>query len=286
MKKTLMPLLIAAAVALSACGQDLSGGDWRTTGVVQAAGTISRSGADTDVLVCVHEGDAVFYRDSADQELFGQVVYPMDVQDPWDTFAAIDFADRNGDGDGDVAMTFTDSEGGDVWMVWFWDADTGEYVFQPEESGSTVTAEWLHWEDLAEDCTTWQGEDGGMLALRADEALYTYRTWYGRTGQGDLWDIGNRQVLLRYGDGSYLLARSGSGFLDRLGQPNAVERMDHRHERHDHLHFIGLQMADQVPFDVLGKLLVLLSHLLRPVLSENPLAGFVSLHDPLGRVGF
>ena len=32
MKKTLMPLLIAAAVALSACGQDLSGGDWRTTG--------------------------------------------------------------------------------------------------------------------------------------------------------------------------------------------------------------------------------------------------------------
>ena len=215
MKKTLMPLLIAAAVALSACGQDLSGGDWRTTGVVQAAGTISRSGADTDVLVCVHEGDAVFYRDSADQELFGQVVYPMDVQDPWDTFAAIDFADRNGDGDGDVAMTFTDSEGGDVWMVWFWDADTGEYVFQPEESGSTVTAEWLRWEDLAEDCTTWQGEDGGMLALRADEALYTYRTWYGRTGQGDLWDIGNRQVLLRYGDGSYLLARSGSGFTLR-----------------------------------------------------------------------
>ena len=184
MKKTLMPLLIAAAVALSACGQDLSGGDWRTTGVVQAAGTISRSGADTDVLVCVHEGDAVFYRDSADQELFGQVVYPMDVQDPWDTFAAIDFADRNGDGDGDVAMTFTDSEGGDVWMVWFWDADTGEYVFQPEESGSTVTAEWLRWEDLAEDCTTWQGEDGGMLALRVDEALYTYRTWYGRTGHG------------------------------------------------------------------------------------------------------
>ena len=48
----------------------------------------------------------------------------------------------------------------------------------------------------------------------------------------------------------------------------------------------GLQMADQVPFDVLGKLLVLLSHLLRPVLSENPLAGFVSLHDPLRRVGF
>ena len=134
MKKTLTPLLIAAAVALSACGQDLSGGDWRATGVVQAAGIISRSGADTDVLVCVHEGDAVFYRDSADQELFGQVVYPMDVQDPWDTFAAIDFADRNGDGDGDVAMTFTDSEGGDVWMVWFWDADTESYVFQPEES--------------------------------------------------------------------------------------------------------------------------------------------------------
>ena len=133
-------------------------------------------------------------------------------------------------------------------MVWFWDADTGEYVFQPEESGSTVTAERLRWEDLAEDRTTWQGEDGGMLALRADEALYTYRTWYGRKGQGDLWDIGNRQVLLRYGDGSYLLARSGSGFLDRLGQPNAVERMDHRHERHDHLHFIGLQMADQDVF--------------------------------------
>lgn len=132
MKKTLTPLLIAAAVALSLpVGRIYPAATGAPTGVVQAAGTISRSGADTDVLVCVHEGDAVFYRDSADQELFGQVVYPMDVQDPWDTFAAIDFADRNGDGDGDVAMTFTDSEGGDVWMVWFWDADTGEYVFQP-----------------------------------------------------------------------------------------------------------------------------------------------------------
>ena len=133
MKKTLMPLLIAAAVALSACGQDLSGGDWRTTGVVQAAGTISRSGADTDVLVCVHEGDAVFYRDSADQELFGQVVYPMDVQDPWDTFAAIDFADRNGDGNGDVATLF-ELDGQQVLMVWFWNTDTETYEFQPEES--------------------------------------------------------------------------------------------------------------------------------------------------------
>lgn len=182
MKKTLTPLLIAAAVVLSACGQDLSGGDWRTTGVVQAAGTISRSGADTDVLVCVHEETLCFTATARTRSCStGGVSHGR--AGPWDTFAAIDFADRNGDGDGDVAMTFTDSEGETCGWCGSGTRTPGVRVpaggIRLHRDGGVAALGGsdggLH--HLA-------GEDGGMLALRADEALYTYRTWYGRTGQG------------------------------------------------------------------------------------------------------
>lgn len=140
--KKLFALLSALALCLSlaACGgedddpRDVVGGDWRVTGIVRDGGTITRDGEDTDVLVCVHADSADFYLDDEVQTLYDYVRYPITLQgDPWEAFQGIDFADRNGDGDSDVSMLF-ELDGQQVLMVWFWDADTESFVFQPEES--------------------------------------------------------------------------------------------------------------------------------------------------------
>lgn len=143
--KKLFALLLALGLCLglTACGSggedaddpnDVVGGDWRVTGIVRDSGSIARDGEETDVLVCVNRDSADFYYDSEEQTLYGYAAYPTALQsDPWEAFQSIDFADRNGDGNGDVAMLFQ-LDGQQVLMVWFWDADADAYMFQPEES--------------------------------------------------------------------------------------------------------------------------------------------------------
>ena len=141
--KKLFALILALAMCLSlaACGggqnedpNDVVGDDWRVSGIVRDYGSITRNGENTDVLVCVNADSANFYLDEETQTLYDYVDYPITLQgDPWEEFQSIDFADRNGDDNGDVAMLF-ELDGQQVLMVWFWDADTESYVFQPEES--------------------------------------------------------------------------------------------------------------------------------------------------------
>lgn len=142
--KKLFVLVLASLLCLSmaACGgtnssddpHDVVGDDWRVTGIVRDSGTITRSGDDIDVLVCINSDSADFYLDEETQTLYGYVSYPITLQsDPWEAFQYIDFADRNGDSNGDVAMLF-ELDGQQVLMVWFWNTDTETYEFQPEES--------------------------------------------------------------------------------------------------------------------------------------------------------
>lgn len=142
--KKFFVLVLASLLCLSmaACGgtnssddpHDVVGDDWRVTGIVRDSGTITRSGDDIDVLVCINSDSADFYLDEETQTLYGYVSYPITLQsDPWEAFQYIDFADRNGDGNGDVAMLF-ELDGQQVLMVWFWNTDTETYEFQPEES--------------------------------------------------------------------------------------------------------------------------------------------------------
>lgn len=143
MMKKLFALMLALVLCLSlaACGgdqnedpNDVVGDDWRVSGIVRDYGSITRNGEDTDVLVCINNDSADFYLDDETQTLYDYVDYPITLQgDPWEEFQSIDFADRNGDDNGDVAMLF-ELDGQQVLMVWFWDADTETYVFQPEES--------------------------------------------------------------------------------------------------------------------------------------------------------
>ena len=41
-------------------------------------------------------------------------------------------------------------------------------------------------EDLSDDVTAWQGDDGSQLLLDISTSGYTFRTWYGRVGMGSL----------------------------------------------------------------------------------------------------
>ena len=110
------------------------GKDWRTWGIIRDGGTITRNGEDIFVQVCVHKADATFYNDSEDQVLFGCVEYPITFGDNvWDIFRGTDFSDLNGDGNSDVTMKFDDG-GTELKLVWFWDTESEQFVYQPEES--------------------------------------------------------------------------------------------------------------------------------------------------------
>lgn len=85
-------------------------------------------------LVCVHKADATFYYDTEDQALFDSANHPITPWDNvWDIFKGIDFADLNGDGNSDATMKFDDS-GTELLMVWFWDVESAEFVYQPDNS--------------------------------------------------------------------------------------------------------------------------------------------------------
>ena len=143
LKKNLALLLaVVLCLCLTACGDsngpdvepDVVGTDWRTTGIWRGDGTITRDGEDTDVLVCVHKADATFYYNTEDQVLFDSLDYPITLEgDAWEAFQSIDFADLNGDGNSDVTMRFNDG-GSELLMVWFWDTESYQFVYQPEES--------------------------------------------------------------------------------------------------------------------------------------------------------
>ena len=71
-----------------------------------------------------------------------------------------------------------------------------------------------------------------------------------------------------------------------LQKPQTVHRMYHPYERRHLLHFIGLQMPDEVPFDVGREQRFFFKQLLYPVLSENALPLIVQFLDPSHWLGF
>lgn len=126
--KRLGILLLAAACALSAgCStpEEAAGTDWRTWGLVQTTGVITRDGTDTPVCVCVHDDGAVFYLDQPEQVRFDGVIYPEALADGAASFSAISFTDLDGDGNSDVRMDFQPG----CTMIWYWSGADG-YVYQ------------------------------------------------------------------------------------------------------------------------------------------------------------
>ena len=137
-------LALILSLSLAACAgndantdddqdNDIAGNDWRTTGVVRDSGTITRDGEDTAVLVCLDKNTAAFYLDSEDETLYDYVTYPVGIATPWESFQAIDFSDRNDDGNSDIYLDF---QVGDttIIMIWYWDSASEEFVYQEDAS--------------------------------------------------------------------------------------------------------------------------------------------------------
>lgn len=161
-------LTICVGMTIFSCGNepedDISGGDWRTTGVVTDSGSVTHGGENVDLLVCVHENDATLYLDSADQQVYAFLDYPFAISDdPTGRYLGIDFSDRDGDGNGDAAISFTN----DVLFVWYWDEDSQSFIYQDDESNSGKIAA----DDLSVYAGIWLGEaDNDYDSISFDES--------------------------------------------------------------------------------------------------------------------
>ncbi len=74
--------------------------------------------------------------------------------------------------------------------------------------------------------------------------------------------------------------------VDRLQQMERIHRLDQGDVRKDEFELIGLEMTDEVPFDVGRHLGHFLRQFLRPVLAEDTLTRVVGLHQAGDRVEF
>lgn len=180
-KHILIPVLaMALCLSLAACGSgDVTGADWRTTGVVVGSGTITHDGESVDVLVTVSESSAAFYRDLPEQSLFDSVSFPMSIPDAEQAFNAISFEDMDDDGESDVLVSFIHENGDATELVWIWDP-VERYVFR--EDLSTVT---LSGGDLSEYVGLWEYQwENLWLRIREDA------TWEFVNDQDDVIEYG------------------------------------------------------------------------------------------------
>lgn len=84
---------------------------------------------------------------------------------------------------------------------------------KPSTTSDNMTAE-----DFAEDCTYWMGSGGNELTVDTYAQKYLYRTWYGRTGAGELVDDDGGLELKFSTHGAdyyYYFVRSSDGFTLR-----------------------------------------------------------------------
>lgn len=170
-KSTSLLLALILSLSLTACGSsdDVSGEDWRTTGVVVGSGTITHTGeGSVDVLVTVDENSAAFYRDKQNQILFDSVAFPMTISDAKESFNDISFDDINGDGESDVCVSFVHAPGESTRMVWIWDAEE-RYVFR--EDLSIVTSGGT---DISDYTGLWEYGNENLWLRINDDATWEF----------------------------------------------------------------------------------------------------------------
>ena len=120
-KFSLFLLLCGLVLCLAACGpketapddDDIVGDDWRTWGIIQDTGTLTRGGESIDVCICVSDDGAKLYYDLPEQELYGSVVFPESIDGAAGCYQDTDFTDLDGQ-----YQTY----------VWYWNAVNGQFM--------------------------------------------------------------------------------------------------------------------------------------------------------------
>lgn len=130
-------LTLLLCLSLTACGSpdgDIAGGDWRTTGAVDAYGTIARDGEEIDVCACLGPKAVYLYYDNEKHELFDTAVLPTDElgDEDWQ-FGEMSFSDFSGDYNSDLRLTLFHEDMSESYIVWEWEKGAG-YLYRPYDS--------------------------------------------------------------------------------------------------------------------------------------------------------
>ena len=184
-------LVAALCLSLAACGgtdNDITGDDWRVSGVVAGSGTITHDGESVDVLVTVSESGAAFYRDLPEQVLFDSVAFPETIEDISSSAFQISFDDQNGDGESDVLVEIGHEDMSNTTMLWLWDPQE-RYVYQPDYSSFHVPGVAGPEEPIAPYVGLWEYQ-GENLWLRIREDA----TWEFVNDQDDVIEYGTLWV--------------------------------------------------------------------------------------------
>ena len=202
-------LAVLLCFALAACGEPAAGKDWRTTGVVAAQGTLTRSGEEIAVCVCLDENGAQLYLDDETHTLFGSVRFPDEMTDAAESFAQITFPDWNDDGESDVEMRFSHADMSEDRMVWLWDAASGGYTYASEYYSNRNEAETDPAEDhyLSDYIGIWEVSGENLWLCVFEDATWSYVN-----SQNEVIEYG---VVLCDADGIEL-HYDGSGDVQRL----------------------------------------------------------------------
>ena len=110
--------------------ENIAGSDWRTWGIIDDYGTLVRDGETIAFCACVHTGDTTLYYDTESQVLLAELDYPAPVENAEQRYLGMDTTDRNGDGNSDVLLRFS-QEGGTLELLFCWDPETGTFRSVP-----------------------------------------------------------------------------------------------------------------------------------------------------------
>ena len=169
-------LVAALCLSLAACGgtdNDITGDDWRVSGVVAGSGTITHDGESVDVLVTVSESGAAFYRDLPEQVLFDSVAFPETIEDISSSAFQISFDDQNGDGESDVLVEIGHEDMSNTTMLWLWDPQE-RYVYQPEYSSFHVPGVAGPEELIASYVGLWEYQGKNLWLRICDDATWEF----------------------------------------------------------------------------------------------------------------
>ena len=210
-------LVAALCLSLAACGgtdNDITGDDWRVSGVVAGSGTITHDGESVDVLVTVSESGAAFYRDLPEQVLFDSVAFPETIEDISSSAFQISFDDQNGDGESDVLVEIGHEDMSNTTMLWLWDPQE-RYVYQPDYSSFHVPGVAGPEEPIAPYVGLWEYQGENLwLRIREDATWEFVNDQDDVIEYGTLWVDENGVTLHFDGSGDTLqLDRTVSGDL-------------------------------------------------------------------------
>ena len=131
-----LALALVLCLSLAACGNsdDVAGEDWRTTGVVDAYGTVARDGEEIGVCACLGPKAVYLYYDNEKHELFDTAVLPTDElgDEDWQ-FGEMSLSDFSGDYNSDLRLTLFHEDMSESYIVWEWEKGAG-YLYQPSDS--------------------------------------------------------------------------------------------------------------------------------------------------------